>query len=534
MMQTAEAPRLSQSFRNAYSELKSDYAAGSNTRYRPAPRGVSISGSGADYHYRSETNFLRAIERSRYFDRDNMVVGQGVNRLVANVIQDGFTLDVRTGNKAVDKELAARWSEWANDPEACDYEGEKTFRKMESLVLRSVIVDGDVIALPLRDFGSLQMVEAHRLRTPRNTKKNVVHGVEMSDSARRERYWITKEDLDPLRSLRLVSDVEQVEARDEMGHKQVFHIYLPTRFSQRRGVTAFAPVVDAIGMHDDLQFATLVKAQVASCFAIFEELDIATGMGVGAKPGTIRTGSQANESLPDGSSRTVEGVAPGMRVTGSPGVKLTGFSPNIPNPEFFPHATLILTFIAVNLDLPVAVLLLDPSNTNFSGWRGSIDQARMRYRQLQADMREGFHTPVYKWKVRQWMESSDRLQSAFLKLGEKMFWHRWNPPAWRYIEPNKDAMADSVIVSEWLNSQQRLFADRGHDYQEVVRELASGNGLEIELCIEEAIRLNKKFGGRDEVGVSPINWRDIRYLRDSSQRDTYVQQAMQPEFSNAK
>jgi len=490
-MRQLEAPKLSQSFRDAFGELKQDYAIGTNTRYRPQPRGVSINGTGQDYHYRNETNFLRAIERSRYFDRDNMVVGQGVNRLVANVIQDGFTLDVRTGDKRVDKELAERWSEWANDPEACDYEGEKTFRKMESLVLRSVVVDGDVLALPLRDFGSLQMVEAHRLRTPRNTKKNVVHGVEMAESARRERYWITKEDLDPLRMLTKVSDVQQVEARDDLGHRQVFHVYLPTRFSQRRGVTAFAPVVDAIGMHDDLQFATLVKAQVASCFAIFEELDIA--IGAGSKPGTIRTGSQTTEPNGDGTQRTVEGVAPGMRVTGSPGVKLQGFSPNIPNPEFFPHATLILTFIAVNLDLPVAVLLLDPSNTNFSGWRGAIDQARMRFRQIQSDMRDGFHTPVYKWKVRQWMEESDRLQAAFLKLGEKMFWHRWNPPTWKYIEPNKDAAADDTRLSRGLISRRRRSAEQGYDGEELDVEIVDDNYALIELATKKALKHNEKY-----------------------------------------
>jgi lambda family phage portal protein len=520
-----EAPKLSQSFRQAFGELKNDYAAGTNTRYRPAPRGVQISGSGADYHYRSETKFLRAIERSRFFDRDNMVVGQGVNRLCANVVQDGFTLDVRTGNKSIDKELSERWSEWANDPEACDYEGEKTFRKMESLVLRSVIVDGDVLALPLRDFGSLQMVEAHRLRTPSNTRKNVVHGVEMADSARRERYWITKEDLDPILSLSRVSDVKQVEARDELGNRQVFHVYLPTRFSQRRGVTAFAPVVDAIGMHDDLQFATLVKAQVASCFAIFEELDIAIGAG-GAKPGTIRTGSQTTEANADGTQRTVEGVAPGMRVTGSPGVKLTGFSPNIPNPEFFPHATLILTFIAVNLDLPVAVLLLDPSNTNFSGWRGAIDQARMRFRTIQADLREGFHTPVYKWKVRQWMEESDRLRSAFLKLGEKMFWHRWNPPTWRYIEPNKDAAADDLRTSRGLISRRRRAAEQGYDGEELDAEIIADNGALLELAIKEAARLRGKYPDYpvtfqqilQPYGATPVTVPDADQLESQSQR----------------
>lgn len=493
-------PELSKSFRGALNDLQNDYAAGKNSRFRPQPPGVSSNGSGADYHYRNDLQFLRMIERSRFFDRDNMVVAQGVNRLVANVVQDGFTLDVNTGSKALDRELMERWNEWANDADACDYEGEKTFSEIEALAFRATIVDGDVVCLPLRDHGSLQTVEAHRLRTPSNTAKNVVHGVEMFESGRRKAYWITKEDLDPNRQLSRVSDVMQVPARDATGQRQVFHVYSPKRFSQRRGVTAFTPIVDALGMHDDIQFAHLVKAQVASCFAIFEEYDIAAGA---TRPGAMVTGAKTNDTFSDGTSRIQEGLSPGMRIRGNPGAKLTGFSPNIPNPEFFPHATLILTFIAINLDLPVAVLLLDPSNTNFSGWRGAIDQARLRFRQQQTHLKKKLHTPVYTWKVRQWLESSDRLQGEFFKRGAKIFGHRWNSPTWRYIEPNKDASADDLRLSRGLISRRRRAAEQGYDGAEIDDEIVTDNGNLIEMAVVRAIKHNSRYPEQ------PVTWQQI-------------------------
>jgi len=37
-----------------------------------------------------------------------------------------------------------------------------------------------------------------------------------------------------------------------------------------------------------------------------------------------------------------------------------------------------LGILAVNLDLPLCVFLLDASETNYSGFRGAIDQARQR------------------------------------------------------------------------------------------------------------------------------------------------------------
>ena len=93
-----------------------------------------------------------------------------------------------------------------------------------------------------------------------------------------------------------VNDITQIPARDDAGHRQVFHHYLPDRRSQTRGVTAFAPTADTADHWDDL------------------------------------------------------GI------------------------------------LAVNLDLPLCVFLLDASETNYSGFRGAIDQARQRWREIQSWM----------------------------------------------------------------------------------------------------------------------------------------------------
>ena len=49
-----------------------------------------------------------------------------------------------------------------------------------------------------------------------------------------------------------VNDITQIPARDDAGHRQVFHHYLPDRRSQTRGVTAFAPMADTADHWDDL------------------------------------------------------------------------------------------------------------------------------------------------------------------------------------------------------------------------------------------------------------------------------------------
>lgn len=489
----------------AFDDLRADYNAAKQNRYRRKRTGVSASGSGSDYHYRREADYLRMMELSRDFFRNDLVVGQGVRRLVQNVIGGGFTLDARTGNPDLDRLLTSRWNEYALDADLCDLAGEHDFHEQEKLALKQTIVDGDLVVL-LNRAGPLELVEAHRMRTPANalrSKQTVIHGVRLDENRRRLEYWLTKQDIDPNKTLTHVADIKKYAARDPEGQRQVLHIYRPDRVSQTRGVTALAPACDAIGMHDDIQFATLVRAQVASCFAILRELDM---VGGGLPSPDPQRGERSTETLADGSTRTIEGVAPGMEVTGRPGEKLSMDSPNIPNPEFKPHALLILTFIAINLGLPLAVLLLDPSETNFSGWRGAMDQARAGFRELQQWLISRFHRPVYRWKVRQWLSEDTEVRRLAEGSAINLLAHRWNPPGFPYIEPFKDASADLLRTRNALISQRRRAAERGTDWDDLSTEIVEDNAILIRKAYEMAVELNKEF---PELNVT---WREVACL----------------------
>jgi capsid protein len=212
------------------------------------------------------------MEMAREMTRNNPLVMQGVRRLVANVVGRGFVLDSDSGDKGIDDVNGYRWAEWSRSPEACDDQQELDFHGLEKLTLQHVIIDGDLCSLPNRD-GGIESQEGHRLKTSRNTTKNVVHGVQQDERRRRLAYWFTKEDIEPWRSVTRVNDTTQINARDEAGHRQVFHHYLPDRRSQTRGVTAFAPMADTADHWDDLQFANLVAAKIQSCYTILREMD---------------------------------------------------------------------------------------------------------------------------------------------------------------------------------------------------------------------------------------------------------------------
>jgi len=488
------------SLAETFAGLKSDYQATKTSRFRRT-RTVPGMGASADYHYRTEARYLRMMEYARDMDRNDCIVGQTVDRAVTNTIQDGFVLDPNTGDTGLDTAWADRWREWSEDSEQCDIAGERTFAEIEELVPRHCLVDGDILALPNRS-GALEMVEGHRLRTPTNTSKNVVGGVLLDSNRRRLQYWLTRNEIDSNRALTKVGDVKQYDARDTAGEKQVFHVYVSKRLSQTRGVTAFAPIFDLLGMFEDINFAKLVQQQVVSCFAVFRKRSEEFLPGADAQ-----RGERSSETLSDGTTRTIEGVAPGMEIFGQPGEDLIGFSPNVPNPEFFPHVKLILTLIGVNLGMPLVLVMMDASQTNFSGWRGAVDQARLGFRRNQRRLALRFHSPVFRWKVRQWLAEDAAARTTAGQSNVNPFGHRWHPPTWPYIEPLKDATADLVRVRNCLISPRRLHSERGREWADIARETVEDNAMAIRRAREEATAINAEFSDQQ-----PVHWRELLSL----------------------
>ncbi len=496
-------PLQDASLAETYADIRADYSAAKTSRFRRARTGVPTAGAGADYHYRSEGDYLRLLEWARDFDRNDVLMGSLVDRACHNTIQDGITVDPATSDDGLNAELKASFQEWADSPELCDLQGEATFSDIQWMALRDTQVAGDILGLANRS-GALEMVESHRLRTPKNTSRNVVHGVLLDkDSRKRLEYWLTKDNVDPARSVSRVADVRAYKTRDEDENRQVFHVYHPKRVTQTRGVTAFAPCFDEAEKFADISFAKLVQQQMVSCFALIEETE--GNYPMPSKSGDAM-GPQTTEVAADGTTRTMEGWGPGMRIKGARGTKIRMDSPNVPNPEFFMHMRLVIQLIGINLGMPLVLALMDASETNFSGWRGAMEQAKLGFRSNQRMIWRRLVKPVYQWHVRRRMAVDRTLARLFEKLGQEIF--RANPgyPTWPYVEPLKDASADLLETRNALISQRRRCAKRNIDWDDLVTEIVEDNAKLIVAAQKKADALNKEFPGLN------ITWRELACL----------------------
>lgn len=492
---------------DAFGEIQADYRASKRvSRFMRRRRGVPASGAAADWHYRHEADYLWIGESARDMDRNDIVVGQIIDRVVVDTIGSGFVPDPETGDAALDADLKQRWEAETVDPDFCDTAGELTFHEQEKIVLREMLVAGDIFAVPIADErGTVELREFHRCRSPRkNPKRNIVHGVELDPQTRKRlRYWFTRDNVDPhapQNSLKM-TDMVVVEARDEDGESNVWHIYRPKRPSQTRGITALAPIFEVAGMHDDLQFAQILKAQLASFFLLLRNRD--------------RTFFETNQSEPrlGGANEyddSIDDLRPGAQIRGAAGEIISGFTPNIPNAEFFPHVRLILTLLGVNLGLPLVLVLMDASETNFSGWRGAVDEARRGFQANQRTLALRFHRPYWRFKLNVWADGDPLLAAARERLQARYFQHRWQTTNWSYIEPVKDATADVIRDAHMLTSPRRRCQERGFEWQDIVLETIADRGEAIARAIEAAEKLNRQFNL--EGTAEAVRWRDLAPL----------------------
>lgn len=494
---------------DSFRDMRADYRMASTGPHRKERRGLPPNGASADWHGRVEIDYYKMLERAREIRINDPIIGKAIQRLTTNIVQDGFMPDPQSGDIEADAVLRELWCEWAEMPETQRFH---TWNGCERLSFSSAISDGDIKALVTDDdgIGRLQFMEAHLCQTPTSSafpglkerqavvNSNIVLGVELNAQRVRQAYWFAVDDINPQRSS--LGKPTRVPAIDADGNLQVFDIVFPDRMTQTRGLPAIQSVDDFVTYHDDIQFAQLVKQQVSTCYAIFEELT------AGSVPGVGRGANEQVETFSDGVDRYTDELYPGKFYRGRPGAKLQGFSPNVPNAEYFQHVMMMLSIIAVNLDLPVAVLMLDPSQSNYSSWRGSLDQAKQRWKDLQRMLCERLHFPTWCWKVREWTQNNKFLQRA-AKKGLDLCEVNWRIPAWPYIDPYKDAQADDYIVTTLQNSRRRVMASRGLQLEIVAPEIVEDNYQFIRLAKIKAKQINDEFPGEEQV-----RWQELLAL----------------------
>lgn len=481
---------------------RSEYRAGldaASRNNRFLRRRTGLGGAGDARLNATQLWFVR--ETVRHMELNDLLPGQALTRLTDLLMSPPFRVEPDTSDETLDQELAARWREWAENKLACDFYQSRTFDQLAWLHLYRTFVDGDVFPV-LTDEGSIQTVEADccvspvALATRDETKARTVLGVELDAAGRPVAYWFAKSP--PFGGYAAnAAKLTRRPIRNERGMQTTLHCHGSKRTTQHRGYTLWLPLIVKSGMLDDVDFAMLLKSQASAAItgvATREPDGDASPLAVG--PETTATNS-------DGASETTFKVKPAAIMDLPAGRDFKGWSSPVPNTEHLRYIRHELTELGAGLALPYCMLLLDASQTNFSGFRGAQNSARDTWVRLQADHVTQFHSPVYRWQCARWLPDLRSATAYRLASQGLLSRHRWIPGGWRYLNPLQDATADALTIARVLNSPRGVLAERGREFPTVARERTDDYGLLIDLALAKAQALRQKYPEAD------VTWRDV-------------------------
>ena len=488
-----------------FHDLRCEYLFGQRSRFSSTDLGSAAVGCGAEFHTRNDPTYFRMVETARHLERNDRLANAIVTRLVSNVCRKPPELNPQTGDEALDKDLKTRWWNWATSTQS-DYRRKFSFHRAAKIALRRIIVDGDVFG-SLTSDGSVQWLESHRCRTPGNALNRKqgnavpVHGVERDiNTGRVTRFYFTKGEVPLNQSVQLIGDTDPRDAFDKDGNPLVLQLALSDRFSGARGVTAFAQTQDDASQLNDAMFAELVKMQTQSCVTFLREREIGFDEANASDDGE----DTVEVDVGDYAQRLIE-MAPGKEITGRPGEKLSGFTPTVGGADSRAFVMWIAQCLAMNLGVPLALLLFDFAGSSWSGGRLALDAARQRFDEILQELIDQLYLPVYLWQLRRWMATDEALRRASLNPKLNLLVPTWNKPAWASIQPVDDATADGMLLSTGRLSMTEYHHSKGRDWDDVFEEIVASNAKAIRRAKAESAAINSEFpDDRD-----PVAWFDL-------------------------
>ncbi len=348
-----------------------------------------------------------------------------------------------------------RWAKRGN----CTLGPAMSFAALQRLMIRTVIQDGEFLALRVRDSRlssgyRLQVIDADLLDENENRRaldglNAIVMGVEINAEGRPVAYHLWD------RHPSLPGRVKRpVPAED------VLHVFKAVRPGQLRGVPWMAPVLVTWKMGARYSEAELYQSLLAASQSGFF-VDKQGTTNIDVPRGT------------DGKPKALQlELVPGVSRQLPAGLEFQPWEPKHPTANFVGFMKAINRLKARAFGRSYASLTGDLSDVNFSSMRIDREREKAQNRVHQQELLvEQFCEVIF----------ADWVQMAALvgELGVVGFdtetmieFSSWMTIGWQWIDPVKDATAAQMELNMGTTSPQRICAEKGRDYFDVIDEIA--------------------------------------------------------------
>jgi lambda family phage portal protein len=400
----------------------------------------------------SQSLGLTAIwQRARSLERNNPIAGAMINRACENLVGDGFTVQATTDDSEWNAKAEDLFWDWAD---SADVQG-RSFLRLQRLWMRSHVRDGDV-GVALLSNSRLQSFESDLIATPYKVDKGlrVLDGVEVNSLLRPTGYWI-----------RTLDDANK-EVFKRYDAKDFILFGNESRLTEQRGVSYLQTSFETFDHVDDWIKSSIIAAKIAACLAVF------------IKKNNPRFASSKFPTATNaqGNPQPIQDLEPGMIGYLAPDEDISVLNPSQPGQSFPDQLRAMLRLLGIPMGLPLEMILLDFSQTNYSSAKASTLQAQRSFAVVQELFAEVLGR-IYRWRI------SKAIKDNELPDRPDAWKHRWIPPMFPYLDPVKEIQAQMLEVDACQNDLTTQHIQRGGDFNKFVKR----RGDELKALAAEGI-----------------------------------------------
>jgi len=386
------------------------------------------------------------------------------------------------------REIVSAWREWAEDPRhLADAARHQSVGGLFALAYRHYMVDGDAIGVlhwdPSGPWATrLRIVDPDLLSTPDALSETptLVSGVETDPNGAPLAYHIRRAP-DDLAGFDPASGIwDRVPARTPHGRPVVVHFFDRERDGQRRGVSRFASVVEALKMQDRYARSELQAAVLNAVFGLF----VTSPCDESILDSVMSAGQQGRSDY-QSARKQFHGKEPivldGVRVNRLfPGESIETTGARQLN-QYADFETAVLRRVASGLGLSYEQISNDWTQTNYSSARASLLEIWRGWHRSRRSFVDAFAGPVYMAFLEEAADKGRvRLPSGAPGIMEAPgLWcrARWIGPGRGFVDPVKEAQAAQMRISLGLSTATAEAAElTGADFDELTAELAEEIG----------------------------------------------------------
>lgn len=415
------------------------------TGYRegsPTARDDTPQARGASPDWTLEMGFdrRRMVDTARQLERTNSIAGSVLDRACEHVVGEGFTLKCKTDSEAWNRTTEEAWHHWC--AHLADARGMMTFNEMITIAFRSWLRDGDCGMMLLAD-NSIRLVESDEIasRIGGYTRPTDADGVELDKKGRIKAFYVFDYDPQVLWPDRRVAIPRLVRVPAE----NMIFLARRLRAGQTRGVSAFAGASWIFESADDCLESVAVAHHMAA----------AAGWIISKKNPMPGTGTNGGELK----------MGPGKVVRLEPGEDITQLQPQHPSDTFEVLMHTLTRVAAARFGMSLELVNYDFTAANYSNMRAQSQETAIACRIKQRGMLTHACGSVFAW----WL--ANEIRDGRIRGREDAHKHTWGVSGKAWADPEVELRSSMGAVDGCLDTRRRILAERGMDFDEVLREL---------------------------------------------------------------